>query len=335
MTKKTILMLGAQGVLGRFTASALQAAGHKVYRAGRRTEDSADFRCVDLDRMETLTAALQGIDLVVSTIEDPQVRAELAILRQGGVLLSAATIPAGARRLLDAEAAKGAIGTVVTNSGFSGVGALVVKDLLEQFPKADEVEMAYVVSTSGSSGLTGARYGYRLLTEVAGMRTARLTFSPPRGARWCFDLSDNDEVWMSPKMLGKRKLRPHLTIAEKGLNGFLMLLNRLRILQHLPEAALTTAPKLKPAPSALSREPMRARLAVYQGKQLLAARGLESEGDYHSTVQATTVFAGHLLALRDQGVISPGICGVEDLFHMKDLQTELNADRIYVRPLTE
>ena len=54
MTTKTVLILGAQGVLGNFTARALQAAGHRVLRGGRRVETTADFRLVDLERIGTL-----------------------------------------------------------------------------------------------------------------------------------------------------------------------------------------------------------------------------------------------------------------------------------------
>ena len=129
MSQKTILVLGAQGTLGRFTAQRLRAAGHHVLRGGRRWEKASDFRLVDLDHMETFSAALQGVDLVVSSVEDPETRAEREILRRGGVLISQATIPAAAQRKLHSDSARDAKGTVVLNSGLTGVIGLVIKGL--------------------------------------------------------------------------------------------------------------------------------------------------------------------------------------------------------------
>ena len=331
--KKTILMLGAQGVLGNFTANSLKAAGYNVFRGGRRPDNATDFRLVDLDRLETLTAALDGVDLVVSSIEDPEVRAEREVMRHGGILLSQATLPASARRLLEAEAAKGVKGTVVLNSGLSGVAALVIKELLENFPDADEVEFAYIVSTAASSGLTGTRYAHRLLTEQSGLRIVQREFTAPRGVRPCFDLSDNDEVWISPSVVGNRKVHAFLAIAEKGLSLFLRGLNRTGLLARLPEGLLTAGVKMKPAPIELTREPIRARLAVYKNGTPLAACGVDAEGDYNSTVQSTTLFAMSLLQLADTGGARTGLFGVEDVFHLKDLRPALDTYRVFVQPM--
>ena len=130
MPGKSVLVLGAQGLLGRFTARAFRAAGYQVLRAGRRPERAGDFRLVDLARPESVRAALAGVDLVVSSIEDHQMRVEREILRRGGVLLLQATVPAAARRAFAADIAadfpNGPAGTVVCNIGLSGVSSLVI-----------------------------------------------------------------------------------------------------------------------------------------------------------------------------------------------------------------
>ena len=64
---KTVLVLGAQGVLGRFTARALQATGHRVLRGGRREESAAYFRLVDLDRPDS---TVQSTTLLAQAVLD-------------------------------------------------------------------------------------------------------------------------------------------------------------------------------------------------------------------------------------------------------------------------
>ena len=332
VTPKTILVLGAQGVLGRFTATALQAAGHRVLRGGRRAETASDFRLVDLDRLDTLVEALNGVDLVVSSIEDPQVRAEREILRRGGLLLSQATLPTPARRRLDAEFANGSTGTVILNVGLSGVGALVVRDLLERHPLADAVEIGYVVSTAGSAGRAGVIYVHRLLTAGPRLRTMTRLFAPPRGARACFDLSDNDEIWLSPRLSGARAVHAYMAIAEPGLSAFLMQLNRWGVLARLPRGLLTAGVSFKPAPKALTREPMRVRLAVYRDGTLLEAQGVDAEGDYNSTVHATVRFVQALSELDGSGVPA-GMHGVEDIVRLPQLRDAFESDRLVFRPL--
>lgn len=334
MTEKTILVLGAQGVLGQFTARALQAAGYRVLRGGRRREPAEDFRWVDLDVPGSLSAALQGVDLVVSSIEDPEVRAELEILRQGGVLLSQATIRASARRHLQQVAESGARGTLVLNSGFSGVGALVARQLLEEHPQATSIELGYIISAGGSAGLAGSRYIHRLLATQPRLRVQNRKFPAPRGVRPCFDLSDNDEIWLSSEISGKRLVQTWLAVAERPLSGLLRLLNKLGLLARLPQAALTAMVRLKPMPSRLTCEPMRSRIALLHNGQLLVANGVSAEGDYNSTVQSTGLFVRALLD-QPEGAWPPGLYSVEDLFRLEDLRSGLEQNRILVQALAE
>jgi NAD(P)-dependent dehydrogenase (short-subunit alcohol dehydrogenase family) len=331
MLDKTILVLGAQGVLGGFAAAALKAEGFRVLRAGRRAEIADDFRVVDLDQPETLIAALTGVDLVVSGVEDPQVRAEVEILRRGGALLSMASLPAEAVRRLQLEALEGAIGSVVLNSGLTGVGGLVVKELLEAHPDADSIELCYFVSLSGSAGLAGVRYVHRLLTASLRVHTAMRRFTPPLGLKVCFDVSEGDEIWVSPSLSAGRDVRTFLAVAEAPVSGLLLVLNWLGLLSRLPQAVLTTRIRMKPRPATLSREPMRARLAVYRKGVLLEALGIDAEGAYSSTVAATVQFARALFALGNGPRV--GVHAVEDIFQRSDHRASFEADRLFVRPL--
>jgi hypothetical protein len=96
-----VLVLGGQGVLGSAIAGAFGAAGWTSIRAGRRPDSGADFRPVDLDEPDTLEAALDGIDLIVSAVPDERLVAERLVLKRGGVLINvsarSAVGPAGSR----------------------------------------------------------------------------------------------------------------------------------------------------------------------------------------------------------------------------------------------
>ncbi|MFI4933568.1 MAG: hypothetical protein ACHP7N_03035 [Caulobacterales bacterium] len=328
-------MAGAQGVLGRFTARALAAAGHNVLRGGRRAEEAADFRLVDLERPQTLAAALDGVDLVVTSIPDPLARLEREVLRRGGLLLSQASVPAPALRLLQADAAEGAKGTVVVNSGLTGVIGLVARDLLRQFPQADGVEIGFIISLNGSAGLAGVATAHSWLTSAPRLATVRRQFTPPRGLWSCFDLSLNDIVWMSPALTGARKVRAYMGMAEKGLAAFLRALNKLGLLKRLPVGLLAAPVRSRPPPKELTHEPIRMRTAVYERGQLLAARGVDAEGDYNSTVLSTAIFAGALLNRLGPGDLPAGLFFVEDLFQLGDMKACLDKEQIVVQPLLD
>lgn len=330
---KTILLLGAQGLYGRFTALSLAQAGYQVLRGGRRPEQAADFRLVDLDRIETFVAALDGVDLVVNSVEDLELRAEREVLQRGGILLSQASLPAATRRRLASMAGAGSKGTVVINSGLTGVVGLVARDLLDRHPHADTVEIGYVASITASAGLGGLRYAHRVLTTGSALPTVQCEFSPPGGLRTCFDVSANDELWTSKRLTEERKVHAFVCLAERWVMGILFLLNRLRLLSRLPEAGFTFGLKLKPPPRELTREPIRARVAVRRDAELLEARGIDAEGDYNASVQATTVFATALLEAAGAQGLPKGAHNVEDLFRFEQLRTRLAEFRQFVRPL--
>ena len=101
----TILVIGAQGVLGALTAEICRNEGWTVLRGGRRAEDAPDFRLVDLDRPETVAAACADADIVINAVEDPQCRAERHVLERGGTILNMATIQLPDRERLRASVA--------------------------------------------------------------------------------------------------------------------------------------------------------------------------------------------------------------------------------------
>ena len=148
-------------------------------------------------------------------------------------------------------------------------------------------------------------------------------------------MTENDEEWLSPTVRGNRSVSVDLAVAERGVSALLMLLGRFGLLHNVPEAALTIGARRHKNAATLTREPIRARLAVRRNGELLAARGLDAEGDYSSSVQATTLFCGAVLRLVAEGRMPAGQHCVEDLASLTELSSALEAQRIVVRPLAE
>jgi NAD(P)-dependent dehydrogenase (short-subunit alcohol dehydrogenase family) len=95
---RSVCVIGAQGTLGNAVVKRFASAGWTVFPAGRRDDPREDFRKLDLDRPETVGAALRDVDLVVSAVADPKLTAERWVLEQGGLLVNCSHAPARAAR---------------------------------------------------------------------------------------------------------------------------------------------------------------------------------------------------------------------------------------------
>ncbi len=115
----------------------LRRHGWAVRESSRDPIPPPDFHYVDLTDPATLAPALDGVDLVITTVPDPTLATERHILKRGGVLLNLSAGPATALRSLRREAGQ-AKGTVVMNAGIApGVTNLLAAQLLEDNPGAD------------------------------------------------------------------------------------------------------------------------------------------------------------------------------------------------------
>jgi saccharopine dehydrogenase-like NADP-dependent oxidoreductase len=83
-----------------------------VVRGVRRRDGVGGSAFVDLDRAETVAAAIAGVDLVVDPVPHPELTVERAVLRAGGALIDVSMRPAAAGRRLRQETMS-ARGTVV------------------------------------------------------------------------------------------------------------------------------------------------------------------------------------------------------------------------------
>jgi len=318
-----ILVIGGQGVLGSFIARTLAEAGHGVLRGGRRPESDPSWRMLDLDRPETVAAACREVDLVVNTVPHPGLAAEHAVLREGGTLLNIASMSGAERARLHADAGA-ARGLIVVHAGLApGVVNLVAADMLGSFPEADAVEIALTLSASGSAGKAGGGFGYRIFTGSAHHRIVDISFPAPIGRRACFEVSLEDEGWFggAPRV---RQQHLYVTLLERLPNLGMRIANALRIISLLPRAAFLAG--RGGVPAELSREAICEWVAVGRAGRRMAVRTVEGDGDYRMTTAATVVFAEALLRRRAEDLAHRnGVCGVEDLFSLRELQPALEA----------
>ena len=188
--RRRVLVIGSQGVLGSLLGRAFARAGWAVVRGGRRPDEQAGFRHVDLDEPETVAAAIGNVDLVVNPVPDRGLRAERIVLDRGGLLINVSAMPAEAGRGLTDQTTTPR-GTVVMNAGIApGLTNLIAADLLAAHPEADEVELAFTVSTKGTSGPAGGDFAHRNLTALGA--TGQLSFP-------CPSRSANAAAWGSPR----------------------------------------------------------------------------------------------------------------------------------------
>ena len=321
-----VLVLGGQGVLGTAIAGAFAAAGWTSVRAGRRPDSGADFRPVDLDEPDTLERALDGIDLIVSTVPDERLVAERLVLTRGGVLINVSAMAAGAVQRLRRVPGEPR-GTVLMNAGIApGLTNLLAADLLARHPEADEVELVFTVSAKSAVGPAGSRFAHRALTCEARHQTTVVPLPEPFGRRRCVGFAEADNGWLGA-VAGGRAVSPYLCISEHRVHSALLAFNSAGLIARLPRSAFASAPS--DAHGAAGAEPVAHWVAVRRRGACLAARTLRCRGDYRSAAAGTVLFGRSLAA----GLRSGGPAGVlvpEDAFTIGELRPALAESDIVV-----
>ena len=311
----TALVLGAQGVLGSAIAGTLAQEGWQVVRAGRRPQDDSGIRLVDLDRPHTLRQALEGVDLVANPVPDEGLAAERVVLERGPALVNVAATPAQRGWALQRESAE-ARGLVLIHAGMvPGVTSLVAADLLRAHPDADELELAFTISASGTSGRSGAGLIHGYLTATSHHPTFEARLGSPLGTRTCFEVGPEERGWLSDEVPARVKVRLGIYFRERPLQALFRGLNRLRLMAAIPRAAFVAGRRR--VPDEPTSEPIADWVAVNQGGRRVAARTIQGGGDYRLTAASALVFGEALLELRGTrtGVFAP-----EQLFTLEDLR---------------
>jgi NAD(P)-dependent dehydrogenase (short-subunit alcohol dehydrogenase family) len=282
-----VLVIGAQGVLGSLLSDAFAQAGWSVLRGGRRPDERADFRYVDLDEPETVARAGGEVDVIVTAVPDPGLAAERMVLDRGGLLVNVSALPARAGRELGERTSR-ARGTVVMNAGIApGVTNLVAADLMATHPHADELELVFTVSSKATSGRAGADFAHRGLTALPKHRTAVVPLPAPFGARRCLGFAEPDGGWLGTFAAGVRT-SPYVCLSERSAHRALLAANRAGIMNRLPRSMLRSAPG---GADPVSSEPVAHWIAVLQRGERIAARTVRCRGDYATAAASTVVFA--------------------------------------------
>ena len=325
---RTVLVIGAHGALGTALVRVFEEAGWRVVAGVRRSDGAGGATVVDLDRPETVAAALAGVDLVVDPVPHPGLTAERVVLREGGALIDVSMRPAADARQLREETTS-ARGTVVLNAGRTpGVSNLVVADLLAAHPDADAVEIAFSFSAGGVSGRAAGESLHRYLTSARRHRTAVIPFPAPVGPTRCLRFAESEGGWLG-ELPGRREVPTYARFGPRALNRAVLIANGLRLMQALPLAAFV--PRGKNRPIELTNESLTEWVAVCRQGARLAARTISGAGNYRVTAVATLVLAEALLDVRHDSV-PPGCFDPQELFTLSELEADLRQRGLAVNP---
>lgn len=314
---KDVCVIGAQGTLGSTVAGQFESAGWRVHPAGRRADPRERFRPLDLDRPDTVSAAIKDVDLVASAVPYLGLTAERIVLEQGGFLVNCSDLPAQAAANV-ATTAREPKGTVLINAGLApGVGNLVAEDLLAEHPDADCVEVAVTVYLGETAGKAAGEFAHRALTARRRHRVIKLPMPQPFGELEFIEAAEDEDVGMGA-VAEHRRNEFYLGFADSPINLAIRAVNRMRLMAVLPKVAFLIG--RGGAVEEASRHPCAIWIGVRRGDKRLGASILECEGDYWTTAAIARVFGEALLERPARlGCFNP-----EDLFRLGDLLPALS-----------
>lgn len=286
---------------------------------------------MDLDRPETVAAAIAGVDPVVDPVPHPELTAERVVLREGGALIDVSMRPAAAGWRLREETTS-ARGTVVLNAGRTpGVSNLVAADPLAAHPDADAVEIAFSFSAGGVSGSAGGASLHRHLTPARRHRTAVIPFPAPVGPTRCLRFAESEDGWLGD-IAGHRAVATYARFSPTALHRAVLSANALGLMRALPLAAFV--PRARNRPIELTTEPLTECVGVRRQGVHLAARTITGAGNYRVTAAATLVLAEALLDPARRDGVRPGCFEPQELFTLPELEADLRQRGLGVNPAT-
>jgi hypothetical protein len=321
----TALVIGARGVLGSLIADAFERAGWDVRRGSRHAPEHAGELLVDVERPDTLRAALDGADVAVTAVPHPELPAERHVLEHGGTLFSVVALTAqetGPLRALGAQAR----GTVVPNAGIiPGITNLVAADLLRAQPQADAIELVMTASASSTHGRAGGEFGYDNLRTRARHRTTTVPLPAPYGSRRCVEFAEGRGGWLG-ELADGREVRAYICFSQRPLHLGLLAANAVGACRLLPRAPFASVRRA--GPEGASRDAVAEWVAVWRGADRLAAAAVEAEGDYGATAAISVAFAQRAVARE----LPAGCHEPQELFALEELAPLLAQDGVRVVP---
>jgi hypothetical protein len=305
-TGERALVIGASGVLGALTAHAFEDAGWEVVRGGRLSGRDSNWRRVDLDRPETVSAGLESVDVVINTVPHAGAVAERLVIEHGGLLLNTSAQPVAYADPLG-DPPRAAAGTVVLAAGIApGLTNLIAAGLLATNPEADEVEVVFTFSVAATSGPEGHTFVKRHLTQTATYDTAAVPLPPPFGPRECVPFAEPERAWIG-ELAGSRAVRSYACFGEHPGGG------------DAPSDPGNGGGAEHAFAGAISSEPVAHWVCVRRGGIRLAASTIRCAGDYLGAAHATLALAHALQDARARGPLPTGVFGPEGLVELSQL----------------
>jgi hypothetical protein len=316
LSERKVLIVGGKGVLGTLTATAFRQAGWTVRSAARGVGPWQ--ATVDLDRPETLVAAMEPDELVVNTVPHPGLSAERIVLEHGGTLINTSALPAAAARSMRAIAGA-ARGTVLMSAGIApGVTNVVAADLLREHPGAEELEIVFTLSEATARGPADAEFVQRGLTAMPRHRTAVIHLPAPFGKRQCLGFGEGEAAWLGGSVEG-RVVRLYICLAEPAAHERLLELNQRGVMHELPGSLFKSRPL--PVTGIPSADPVAHWIAVKTRERRLAVRTVECTDGFLHAARSTVVFAEELMRRHRQG----GCFDPEEICTLAEIEPKLRA----------
>ncbi|HTA15911.1 MAG TPA: hypothetical protein VK781_13730 [Solirubrobacteraceae bacterium] len=327
-----VLVIGAQGALGRLCVEPLRRVGFEVIRAGRRPEKADDFRLVDLDDRASIPEACADADLVISMVNDRARTAERFVLSEGRTMFTIILSPQD--RLALKALGEEAKGLVVTDVGLGpGVTSLVFKDLLAAHPDADCMENAGTFSMREPAGRgTAEDFSHPALTGVHRHPTAIVSFPEPFGKLRCLQFTDPDAaVGLIGNLAERLPVRNYGYTLERWVRDPVMALNALGLISKLPLSLLTLTSE-RQARSTVAK-PQCHLCGVSRDGRRLGASAVTGKGNFVMTAAAIATFARVLLDRADSDGIPSGVLGVDDVFELSEVREGFETQGIRIAAL--
>jgi hypothetical protein len=330
--QRVVLVVGAQGLLGRYVAEFMRQRNWTVFRGGRHRENQADFRYIDLADTTTFAPALQGVDMVVSTIEDHSFVLEKHIIDVGGLLVNASTLPVTVREGIRTYSRyTHAKGTVVPSGGMMGLGALIVRQLIEENPDARSLHQGWMFSVAGDLGRSGSSFVQRCLAGRRHSPSRVLDLGDRGGKKRLMELDKSVEALVCDEVLGKVEADYYIGLDETIPHSIILLFNLLRLLPSIPGSVFGSGVKKEGDTSPPSRERVTFKTDLFKTNGSTVECSVNYDGDYYSSSVVTGLFAEALLAGIENGTIEKGAYFAEEVFQIDQFIDELKKERVTIR----
>lgn len=331
MNGRTVLVVGANGVLGSTVAAVFARAGWTVLHGTRRVRDTPNSVLIDLSRPETVGPALAAADLTVNTVADTALTAEAWALENGARVVNVATVPvSSARRLRIRAAQQRPRGAVLLNAGLApGIINLVIADMLARNPESDAIEFVMCLPASGMSGPSGVSFVHESLTTISrhGVYNKRspshdtvvVDLPSPVGRKKCFGFGERERAWLLDTA-GGRIVRTYAYIDQPALHKLVVALNPLGLLSEVPKAPFLIGRHTAPAQP--SSEPILHWAAATRRGAQLDARSAECTGAYLHAAAAAEIFSDAFMRATDIEALT-GCFNPEELFTLDHLRSRI------------